>query len=70
MPWLTPATHLFGGADLRRLLAAATLLLISVSSRGGREASRDPDSSDAAEAVPTLDSGKVMFTQLAIEKMP
>jgi hypothetical protein len=44
---------------LRRLLTGATLLLISLSGCNGREASRDPGPSDAAEAVPPLDPGKV-----------
>jgi hypothetical protein len=44
---------------LRRHLTGAILLVISLSGCGGREASRDPESSSAAEAVPPLDSGKV-----------
>jgi hypothetical protein len=44
---------------LRRLLTGAILLLISLSGCSGREATRDPGSSDAAEAVSPLDSGKV-----------
>jgi len=44
---------------LRPLFAGATLLLISFAGCSGREASRAPRSSDAAEAAPTLDPGKV-----------
>jgi hypothetical protein len=44
---------------LRRLLTGATLLLISLPGCGGREATRDPGSSNTAEAVPPLDPGKV-----------
>jgi hypothetical protein len=44
---------------LRRHLTGAILLVISLSGCSGREATRDPGSSDAAEAVPPLDSGKV-----------
>ena len=44
---------------MRRLLTGAILLLISLPGCGGQETTRDPRSSDAAEAVPRLDSGKV-----------
>lgn len=44
---------------MRRLLTGATLLLISFCGCSGREASKHPRSSDAVEAVPPLDSGKV-----------
>jgi hypothetical protein len=44
---------------LRQLLTGAILLPISLSGCSGREASRDPRSSDPAEAVSPLDSGKV-----------
>lgn len=44
---------------MRRLLTGAILLLISLSGCSGREGTRDPRPSDAAEAVPPLDPGKV-----------
>jgi hypothetical protein len=44
---------------LRPLLTGTTLLLLSLSGCSGREAIRDPGSSDAAEAAPPLDSAKV-----------
>ena len=44
---------------MRRLLTGATLLLIGLSGCSAQKATRDPGSSDAVEAVPPLDSGKV-----------
>ena len=45
---------------MRLLLACAILLLISLSGCSGEQATRrDPGSSDAAQAVPPLDSEKV-----------
>jgi hypothetical protein len=44
---------------LRRPLTGAILVLISLSACSERNATRDPGSSQAAEAVPRLDSAKV-----------
>ncbi len=44
---------------MRRLLTWAMLLLSSLAGCSGREATRDPGSSPAADAVPPLDSDKV-----------
>ena len=44
---------------MRRRLAGAILVLISLSACSEREATRDLGSSQAAEAVPRLDSAKV-----------
>lgn len=46
-------------ASLPRLLTGTTLLLLSLSSCGGRETIREPESSDPAVAVPPLDGDKV-----------
>ncbi|HWN45181.1 MAG TPA: hypothetical protein VNW71_23350 [Thermoanaerobaculia bacterium] len=44
---------------MRRPLTPAILVLVSLSACSEREATRDPGSSHAAEAVPRLDSAKV-----------
>ena len=44
---------------MRRPLTGAILVLISLSACGEREATRDRRSSNAAEAVPRLDSARV-----------
>jgi hypothetical protein len=44
---------------LRRTLTGTILLLVSFSGCSGGESTRQPRSSEAAEAVPPLDAGKV-----------
>jgi hypothetical protein len=55
---MTATLPLLGGS-LQRLLIGTALLLISLSGCGGRETTRNPESSDPAVAVSPLDADKV-----------